>query len=425
MKTVRVGMLGFGTVGEGTYRMVHDNAESIERKTGGRVEFVRIGVRDLVKPRSADANLFTQDLMAIADDPSIDVVLELIGGEHPAAEVVERCLQNGKHVVTANKELIAKHGSRLISLAKQNHLDLHFEAAVGGGIPVVQALKHQLAGNDVIKLLGILNGTTNHILTQMAEHGRSFEEALREAQDAGYAEADPTNDVDGWDTLYKASVLAAIVFGKQVPLDAVHREGIRSISAEDMRFADVLGYAVKLLGVVEQTGEDRILVRVHPALVPKTHQLASVKGVYNAVWVHGDFVGDLMFSGRGAGADPTASAVVGDLVDVLRNIVAGGQGSAIPFGTGAVVSPIDDLQTRYYLRLEVLDRPGTLGQITTEFGVEGVGLASMEMRPKAGGLGEIVLLTHVCREGDFRASLAKVTELPVVHKLENWMRVES
>jgi homoserine dehydrogenase len=417
-------MLGFGTVGEGTYRMVRDNAESIGRRTGACVEFVRIGVRDLDKPRSAEASLFTKDLMDIADDDSIDVVLELIGGEHPAVEVVERCLNKGKHVVTANKELIAKHGSRLISLAKANHLDLHFEAAVGGGIPVVQALKHQLAGNDVIKLLGILNGTTNHILTQMAEQGRSFEDALREAQEAGYAEADPTNDVDGFDTMYKSAVLAAIVFGKQIPLEDVHREGIRSVTTEDLRFADVLGYAVKLLGVVEQTGDDRVLVRVHPALVPKSHQLASVKGVYNAVWVHGDFVGDLMFSGRGAGADPTASAVVGDLVDVLRNIVAGGQGSAIPYGTGAVVSSIDDLQTRYYLRLEVMDRPGTLGQITTEFGLEGVGLASMEMRPKPGGLGEIVLLTHTCREGDFRASLAKITALPVVSKLESWMRVE-
>ncbi|MES1227818.1 MAG: homoserine dehydrogenase, partial [Armatimonadota bacterium] len=274
------------------------------------------------------------------------------------------------------------------------------------------------------KLMGILNGTTNHILTEMADFGKSFSVALQEAQAQGYAEADPSNDVDGIDTLYKISILAAIAFGKQIPLDQVFREGIRRVSADDMKYADMLGFTVKLLGIVEQATPGKVLVRVHPSLVPKDHQLSAVKGVYNAVWLHGDFVGDLMFSGRGAGADPTASAVVGDLVDVVRNIVAGGQGSAIPYGDGAVCSPIGDLMTRYYLRLEVVDKPGTLGQITTEFGSQGVGLASMEMRPKASGLGEIVFLTHVCREADFTAAVDIVAASAAVSKVENWMRVE-
>lgn len=423
-RTIRVALLGFGTVGEGTYRMVQANARSLTEKTGAKVEFVRAGVRDVSKKRGAPDSFFTTDLESIVTSPDVDVVLELMGGEHPAAELVEMALMHNKHVVTANKELIAKHGSRLINLAKSRGLDLHFEAAVGGGIPVVQPLKHQLAGNDVIKLMGILNGTTNHILTQMADFGKDFDVALAEAQAAGYAEADPTNDVDGFDTMYKIAVLSAIVFGKQVDLRDIHREGIRKVTSQDMKHADILGYVIKLLGIVEATAPDRIMVRVHPTLIPKTHQLASVKGVYNAVWLHGDFVGDLMFSGRGAGADPTASAVVGDLVDVMRNIVSGGQGSAIPYGEGMPTTSINELESRYYVRIEVQDQPGVLGQIATEFGRRQVGLAAMEMRPKVGGRGEIVFMTHVCKEEDFTQALTELQQLSNITKIENWMRVE-
>ena len=424
-RPVRVALLGFGTVGEGTYRMVHDNVAAVLNKTGARIEVVGIGVRDCSKDRSLPADRFTTDLTGLVTRPDVDVVLELMGGEQPAAELIETALRAGKHVVTANKELIAKHGSRLITLARDLGLDLHFEAAVGGGIPVVQPLKHQLAGNDVLKLMGILNGTTNYILTQMTETGKDFSVALAEAQEKGYAEADPTNDVDGIDTMYKVAVLAAIAFGKQVPLERVYRQGIRSITAADIKYAEMLGYRIKLLGICEESADGSIQVRVHPALLPKHHQLAHVEDVYNAVWIRADFAGDLMFSGRGAGADPTASAVVGDLVDVVRNIIVGGSGSAIPYGTGQVVSPIDDLQTRYYLRMEVEDRPGTLGEIATAFGEGHVGLAAMEMRTKdEPGLGEIVFFTHTGREGDFVAALARVEALPCVRRIENWIRVE-
>lgn len=424
-RVVRAGLLGFGTVGEGTYRMLLDNADAVLAKTGARVEITRIGVKDLAKPRSLPADRFTDDLASIATDPEIDVVLELIGGEDPAAQIVELALDHGKHVVTANKELIAKHGSRLVSKARELALDLHFEAAVGGGIPVVQPLKHQLAGNDVIKLMGILNGTTNYILTQMEEQGADFAEALAEAQAKGYAEADPTNDVDGFDTMYKISILAAITFGKQIPLENVSREGIRRVAAADIAHARAFGYKIKLLGVCEQAEPGRVLVRVHPALVPHDHQLASVRDVYNAVWLQGDFVGDLMFSGRGAGADPTASAVVGDLIDVVRNIIIQGSGSAIPYGDGMLTAPIETLETRYYLRLEVQDRPGTLGDIATAFGRRGVSLATMQMRSKPGGLGEIAALTHVSKEGDLLLALDEIATLPAVSKVENWIRVES
>lgn len=425
-RPIRVGLLGFGTVGEGTYRMLVDNEAEILRKIGLPFEVARIGIRNPDKRRSLDESLFTTDLHSIVDDPKIDVILELIGGEHPAAELVERALDNGKHVVTANKELIAKHGSRLVCKARRLGLDLHFEAAVGGGIPVVQPLKHQLAGNDIVKMMGILNGTTNHILTEMRTLGKSFEEALREAQAAGYAEADPTNDVDGFDTMYKISVLAAIAFGRQVPLDQVHREGIRSITPRDFHLAEAFGFTIKLLGICEEVDEGRVLVRVHPTLIPNDHQLAAVEGVYNALWLHGDFVGDLMFSGRGAGAHPTASAVVGDLIDVGRNIVIGGSGSAIPYGEGMTCEPIGCLTTRYYIRLKVVDKPNTLGRISTIFGLHEVGLAAMEMRVlDEPDRGEIAFLTHTCRESDFRKAMDAVESEEVVASVENWMRVES
>ena len=421
---LRVGLLGFGTVGEGTYRMLIENAEEILTKVGVPFEVSRIGIRDTAKARSVPEAMLTTDLRSICTDPNIDVVIELIGGLDPAAELVELALDSGKHVVTANKELIAKHGSRLITKARNLGLDLHFEAAVGGGIPIVQPLKHQLAGNDIVKMMGILNGTTNYILTKMRVEGAEFADALAEAQAAGYAEADPTNDVDGFDTMYKIAVLAAIAFGKQVPLDAIHREGIRAVGATDMHYADVLGYAIRLLGIVEEIEPGQIMVRVHPTLIPKDHPLAAVHDVYNAVWLHGDFVGDLMFSGRGAGAHPTASAVVGDLIDVGRNIQIGGTGSAIPYGEDMRVAPIETLETKYYVRLQVVDRPNTLGQIATVFGKYGVGLAAMEMRTLVGGLGEIVFLTHVSNEQAFTQALGEVSRLSVIDAVMNWMRAE-
>ena len=421
---IRVGILGFGTVGEGTYRMLVDNKQEILAKVGAPIEVVKVGVRDLTKARSLDSSFFTTDLESICRDENVDVILELIGGENPASHLVELALKNGKHVVTANKELIAKNGSRLITLARSSGLDLHFEAAVGGGIPVVQPLKHQLAGNDIVKMMGILNGTTNYILTRMRVDGADFADALAEAQSKGYAEADPTNDVDGIDTMYKIAILAAIAFGKQISLNDIHREGIRKIGSADMQYADMLGYAIRLLGIVEEIEEGNIQVRVHPTLIRKEHPLAAVHDVYNAIWLRGDFVGDLMFSGRGAGGHPTASAVVGDLIDVGRNIQIDGSGSAIPYGDGMKTTPIELLETRYYVRLQVVDKPNTLGRIATVFGKYGVGLAAMEMKTLVGGLGEIVFLTHVCQEEPFVKSLGEVAKLDVVHELMNWMRAE-
>lgn len=422
---IRVGFLGFGTVGTGAYRMLVDNGSSIARKIGVNVEVAKIGIRNSDKPREAPAHLFTTDLESIVDDPTIDVVIEVIGGLHPAGPLIERALANGKHVVTANKELIAKEGASLVRIAAQHQLDLHFEAAVGGGIPLIQPLKHQLAGNDVLKLMGIVNGTTNYILSKMTEDRASLESALAEAQALGYAESDPTADVDGFDAQYKLAILTGIAFGKETSVDDVYREGIRSLTADDIHFANVLGYRIKLLGIAELLSGG-ILARVHPTLLPKKHPLANVHDVYNAVWVKGDFVGDVIFSGRGAGSDPTGSAVVGDLIDVCRNIRLGGAGNVIVPESGASFLPISELVGRFYLRMTVDDRPRLLGKIATRLGEFDVSLSDMEMRviDPVDSIGEIVFLTHACKEHDFRSAIHALESEGIVRRIATSIRVE-
>ncbi|MBI5705730.1 MAG: homoserine dehydrogenase [Armatimonadetes bacterium] len=420
---IRIGFLGFGTVGSATFRMLGENAAQITRKVGTTIEVSKIGVRDMAKERIADRKLFTDNLLSVVEDPTIDVVLELMGGVDPAGELVETALQSGKHVVTANKELLAKRGSRLVHLAATLGRDLHFEAAVGGGIPLIQPIKHQLAGNDLIKLMGILNGTTNYVLTRMSKEGADLDTAVREAQAKGYAEADPSSDIDGYDAQYKLAILSSIAFGQEVPPEGVHREGLGMIKPKDIHFADVLGYTIKPLGIVEALPEG-ILARVHPTLLPKTHPLANVNDVYNAVWFTGDFVGDVMFSGRGAGGNPTGSAVIGDLIDVCRNIRLGGSGNTIPYGPPIRALPIERLTCSYYIRMVVQDRPKALGCIATVFGNCGISLGAMEMRTLDGRLGEIVFLTHPALEESFLRSLKALRNLHIVEQIASWFRVE-
>ena len=423
-KVIRIGMLGFGTVGTGAYRMLEDNRVAITKKIGLPFEVVKIGIKDHTKDRGINDSLFTTDLNSIIEDPTIDVVMELIGGVDPAAELVEKALINGKHVVTANKELIAKHGSRLVHLAKSKGLDLHYEAAVGGGIPLIQPLKHQLAGNDVIRMMGILNGTTNYILTMMEEEQADFGVALAEAQAKGYAEADPTNDVEGIDTGYKISILASIAGGKQVPIEGIYREGITKLSITDIEYAASWGYKIKLLGISDFIGPDTVRVRIHPTMIKSSHPLASVNGVYNALWLHGDFVGDVMFSGRGAGSDPTGSAVIGDFLDVGRNIANGGSGSAIPYDLGMNTANMDDLETAYYLRMIVADQPNTLGEIAMVFGKYGISIAEMQMKTLPSNQGEIDFLTHEAVEREFQKALSEVAKLPCIVKVATFVRVD-
>lgn len=422
----RVGILGFGTVGTGAYRMLDENRDSISRKVTAPIEIVRIGIRDASKSRPAPKELFTTDLDSIVDDPTIDIILELMGGLDPAGRLIERALQNGKHVVTANKELLAKHGARLMKLAADRQLDLHLEGAVGGGIPLIQPLRHQLAGNDVLEMRGILNGTTNLIVTKMAQEGASFDKVLQEAQDAGFAEADPTSDVDGFDAQYKLSILSSIAFGHEVQPEQIYREGIRSLGKEDFAYAELWGYTIKLLAQVAEHPDGGILARVHPTFIPKSHPLSSVNNVYNALWVRGNFVGDVMFSGRGAGAEATGSAVVGDLIDVCRNMRLGGAGNTVPMQGPALARPIEDLETSYYARLIVHDRPMVLSEIATSFGSRNVSIAAMEMKvlDAAQSKGEIAFLTHRCLEKDFRASISELAGSGSVQMVCNWVRVE-
>jgi homoserine dehydrogenase len=423
---VRVALLGFGTVGTGTYRMLQENRVAIETKVGANIEVVRIGIKNAEKPRNAPKALFTTDLDSIVGDPDVDVVIELMGGEEPARSLIEKALRHGKHVITANKELIAKDGLSLMKIAAEHCLDLHFEAAVGGGIPLIQPLKHQLAGNEVLKMMGILNGTTNYILTKMCRDGGDFSESLAEAQAHGYAEPDPTNDVEAYDVRYKLSILASIAFGKAVAPQDVYCEGITKLSKRDIELAHLFGFEVKLLGIVDKYDSGSLLARVHPTFLPKDHPLANVNDVYNALWIRGDFVGDLMFSGRGAGADPTGSAVVGDLIDVARNIRLGGAANNVLPDENADMRPIEDLVSRFYLRVNVDDQPSVLGSIATVLGHHHVSLAAMEMKvlDASQSLGEIVFLTHPCSERSFRLAVETIENLQIVREIANWIRVE-
>jgi len=322
---------------------------------------------------------------------------------------------------------MAKHGHELMRVAAENCLDLHFDAAVGGGIPLIQPLKHQLAGNDVLKMMGILNGTTNYILTKMSREGAAYADVLAEAQAKGYAEADPRNDVEGCDVRYKLAILAAIAFGKQVQPSDIYCEGITRLTERDLELAHAFDFEVKLLAIVEDVGGHRLLARVHPTFLPKDHPLANVNDVYNALWIRGDFVGDVMFSGRGAGGDPTGSAVVGDLIDVARNMHFGGAANTVLLDEKAELLPIEELVSSYYLRVTVDDRPSVLGSIATILGHHEVSLAAMEMKvldPKQ-NLGEIVFITHPCKERSFRAALDTIETLNIVKSIANWIRVES
>ncbi len=342
-RTIRVGLLGCGTVGTSVVRTLHEHADDIERRAGVRVVVTRVAVRDVAKDRDVPlaAGTFTTDGIAIVDDPDVDVIVELLGGIEPARSLIAKALASGKPVVTANKELLARHGRELFAAAGASGLDLRFEAAVAGGVPLIRPLQESLAGERVDRILGIVNGTTNYILTQMSERGWGFDEALAEAQRLGYAEADPTADVEGFDAAAKCAILATLAFDTDVTADDVHREGITQVTAQDIADADRLGYVVKLLAIAElEDGE--VSARVHPAMVPVAHPLASVREAFNAVFVEGAKVGQLMFYGRGAGGDPTATSVVGDVVHVARHLAHAHAGMVPQAGLGRRLRPMGE-----------------------------------------------------------------------------------
>jgi homoserine dehydrogenase len=425
---IRIGLLGCGTVGGALVRLLDEQRAAIMARVGVEITIGRVAVRDLSKRRDVDlpSGVFTTDAMAVVEDPDIDMIVELIGGIDPARRFVARALALGKPVITGNKALLATHGEELYAAADAAEVDLLFEAAVAGGIPLMRPLRESLVGEPVSRVMGIVNGTTNYILTRMSEAGISYVEALAEAQELGYAEEDPTADVEGHDAAAKAAIIATIVYGAIVQADDVYHQGISDITADDIVVAARLGYVIKAIAVVEKAGAGvegatEVAVRVHPALVPVTHPLASVRDSFNAVFIEGDAVGELMLYGRGAGGAPTASAVLGDVIDAAVNRVNGSSARIGSFGR-AIVRPIDELSSAYYLSLAVVDRPGVLARVADEFGRNAVSIRSMEQH----GLGDgarLIFITHMSLESAVQATLAALRELDIVNEVHSVIRV--
>ncbi|MEY2432425.1 MAG: homoserine dehydrogenase [Acidimicrobiaceae bacterium] len=421
---VRVGVLGFGNVGGPLIELLYRHGDDIEARTGLRIEVAAVAVRDASKARSVALpdGVLTTDASSVVGDPGIDVVVELIGGIEPARSLIIKALEAGKPVVTGNKELLANVGAELFSTAHDAGVDLLFEAAVAGGIPLIRPLRESLVGERISRVMGIVNGTTNYILTRMTEEGVSYGDALAEAQSLGYAESDPTADVEGFDAGAKAAIIASIAFGAKVVAGDVYHEGISGITAADIAYAQRLGYVVKLLAIVEWV-DDAVGVRVHPAMVPLHHPLASVRESYNAVFIEGEAVGNLMFYGRGAGGFPSASAVLGDLIDASGNLRRGSGASVGALAT-VPIRPIDDARSEYYLNLEVADRPGVLAAVAGVFGTHGVSIRTMEQE----GLGDearLIFITHTAREADMQSTLRDLRDLDVVDRVVSLVRVVS
>ncbi|MBI2872343.1 MAG: homoserine dehydrogenase [Chloroflexi bacterium] len=426
--SIGVGLLGLGVVGSSVAQALICKAQSIASLVGCPIPIRKALVRDLNKPRQFEVpmELLTDQPQEVLQDPAIAVVVEMMGGEHPALDYIIAALKGGKHVVTANKEVMAKHGPELLGLAAQRGVSLLFEASVGAGIPIIGPLLKELAANDITGIHAIINGTTNYILTRMSREGLDFQAALKDAQALGYAEPDPTNDVEGHDAAYKLAILSILAFRTKVHVSDVYREGISRLTARDFRYAAELGYAIKLMAIA-QRDKDGVQVRVHPTMVPQEHLLGKVDGVFNAVEMEGDLVGRVVFHGRGAGAQPTTSAVVADVLEIARNIGAGGRPLQPPQLDGHVaIKPMADLETQYYLRLEVLDRAGVLAQIARVLGDLNVSIASVIQKDSSrpAGTADLVITTYTTREAAMQEALVRMARLEVVKSVCNFVRVE-
>lgn len=437
LRTLKAAIVGLGTVGKGTFNVLSRNADEIARRAGCQVSVKRILVRNLqpaqafLAERDIQEQLLTTDLNTILNDPDIEVIIEVMGGTDVAKDIVLRALKAGKHVVTANKALLALHGNELFTAARENKVALAFEAAVAGGIPIIKALREGLTANQVEWVAGIINGTTNFILSEMRSRGASFHSVLKEAQQLGYAEADPTFDIEGVDAAHKATILASIAFGVPIQFDKAYVEGISSLQTEDIRYAEQLGYRIKLLGIAKRAA-DGIELRVHPCLIPTKRLLANVEGAMNAVMVRGDAVGTTLYYGKGAGSEPTASAVIADLVDLARNLATGNKGSvpALAFQHDALsqarILPIAEVVTGHYLRMRVADEPGVLADITRVLADGGISIDALFQREADDGDSqtEIIMLTHPAQEGRVRSAIQRIESLPAVMDRVIAIRIE-
>ncbi|HIR24560.1 MAG TPA: homoserine dehydrogenase [Candidatus Egerieimonas faecigallinarum] len=424
-RVIYAALLGLGTVGTGVYKVLKMQEDEMAQKIGAVVKIKKVMVRNVQKAadKLGDASLVTNDWQEIINDPEIQVIIEVMGGIHPAKEYILEALNAGKNVVTANKDLVAEEGHRLLEAAAEHQADFLFEAAVAGGIPIIRPLKQCLAGNHITEVMGIMNGTTNFILTKMSEEGMEFADALKMAQDLGYAESDPTADVEGYDAGRKLAILASIAFNSRVVFSNVYTEGITKITATDIRYAQEMGCTIKLLGVAKNSG-DGIEVHVHPMLIESDHPLATVRDSYNAVFVRGDAVQDAMFLGRGAGELPTASAIVGDVFDVVRNSLAGCNGRiGCTCYKHLPIRQMEDIQSRYFVRMQVEDRYGVLASVASVFGNNSVSIAQMVQKKKKGELAEIVVITDSVKERHFQDSLKVLGSMSVIREISSIIRV--
>ena len=427
-ETIGIGLLGLGVVGGGVAKALRGKGETIARQAGSRLEIKGILERDPDKgPRlNIEPELLTTEAQKIINNPEIDIVIEALGGESPAWEYIRDAMLTGKHVVTANKEVMAKHGVELLTLAAEHEVNLLYEASVGGGIPLISPLKQDLLANDISAIYAIINGTTNYILTRMGKEGLDFATAMKQAQELGYAEADPSNDVNGTDAAYKLAILATLAFHVEVRPEDVYYEGISRLAPRDFRYAQELGYAIKLLAIAKKE-EQSLQVRVHPVFLPEDILLAKVDGVFNAVQIEGDLIGKVLFYGEGAGALPTSSAIIADVIYLAQSINLGlSPGLELWLDPNKIVKPVSEIETRYYLRMTVADRPGVLAQIAQTLGEHLISISSVIQKEtdRLAQTAEIVIMTHPAREAAVQKALNEMAALDVVKEISNFIRVE-
>ncbi len=429
MDKINVGLIGFGTVGEGVVRALLTREKFLKEKIGAGLVLKAVCDKDIRRPREikVKSGILTTDINKILNDPDIRIVVELIGGIHPAKEFILEAFKRGKHVVTANKALLAECGEEIFQAARNYKVDLYFEASVGGGIPIIKVLRESLGANHIDTVLGIVNGTSNYILTSMEKDGLSFNQALLEAKKKGYAEKNSGLDIKGFDSAHKLAILALLGFGKSVNIKDIYVEGIEDISLSDIEYARDFGYVIKLLAIAKNV-RGQLEVRVHPTLLSREHLLSNVSGVYNAIYVHGDYAGGALFYGRGAGSRPAASSVLGDIIDVARNIKSSSVGRVPVYTADKTIKslrPISEIETRYYLRLSVIDRPGGLARIADILGRQGISIASVTQKERQQArMVPVVMMTHDAREKNMRLALDEIDRLNAVKKRTVAIRVE-
>jgi homoserine dehydrogenase len=429
-KAIKVGIIGFGTVGAGTAKILLKKRNDLEMKSGFPIVLKKIADLDIKRDRGIKlpADILTTNAQAVLNDPDIDIIVELIGGIRPAKEIIIEAIKNGKHVVTANKALLAEEGSQIFTAAEKNKVDVGFEASVAGSIPIIKIVRESLIGNSINNIYGIINGTANYILTKMTDEGVDFETVLKEAQALGYAEADPTFDIEGIDSAHKLTILASLAFGIPFSFKKVYTEGITRITPLDIQFASEFGYRIKLLAIAKRTGKD-IELRVHPTMLPEDDLISSVSGVFNAIFVEADATGEALYYGRGAGEMPTGSAVVSDIVDIARNIMTGAgvriKGINVSGNPGLNIKKMEDIRTSYYLRFSAIDKPGVMSKISGILGSHNISIKSMiqKVREKEKAV-PIVMMTHEAREKDMVLALKEIDKLSIVSGRTMYLRVE-